>query len=525
MMQALASSDDFRSKSNTNLSRSISLSILDRNGNSLSIPTTFSQPYRFLIPRDPNMLIPSMIKQNLTSFNQTPHQLIFNLHHIDLQQTEHLSISVHIQIQPLNLSSRIPAYLLIYRFDQTPQLNTTVQLIDGWSLLCPASLNSDIYQHSIDNQQTIGHQSLIFGIRELNTTEFVLYCSNQTLPISNQPFNFTSDYSLRVYTSGCYFFNEQVKQWQSDGVLVGSKTNLYQTECLSTHLTTFAGGFLVLPEPINWNYVFSNADFAKNKTIYLTVICISILYLLFVIYARYKDRKDFEKLGVMVLDDNYAEDQYHYEIIVVTGHRRHAGTNSNVQFILSGDNDDTKVRRFSNSKRKIFQRAGIDAFLMSVPKALGSLNYIRLWHDNSGQGSSSSWFLKYIIVCDVQTMEKSYFICQKWFALEKDDGRIERVLPVANDYEKQQFSYVLSKRAYHNMSEGHLWFSIFSRPPSNYFTRVQRCTCCFVLLFVSMLLNILYYDQMQQAKSIDTSQTSLSLGPLYITPEQVDSFL
>ena len=26
------------------------------------------------------------------------------------------------------------------------------------------------------------------------------------------------------------------------------------------------------------------------------------------------------------------------------------------------------------------------------------------------------------------------------------------------------------------------------------FTRVQRCTCCFVLLFFSMFLNIMYYD-------------------------------
>jgi hypothetical protein len=55
-------------------------------------------------------------------------------------------------------------------------------------------------------------------------------------------------------------------------------------------------------------------------------------------------------------------------------------------------------------------------------RSLGSLNYIRIWHDNTGGGSSSSWFLKYIIVYDLQTLEKSYFICQKWFAIEKDDG-------------------------------------------------------------------------------------------------------
>jgi hypothetical protein len=55
---------------------------------------------------------------------------------------------------------------------------------------------------------------------------------------------------------------------------------------------------------------------------------------------------------------------------------------------------------------------------------LGTLNYIRIWHDNTGQGNSASWFLKYIIIRDLQTMEKFYFICQKWLAVEKNDGRV-----------------------------------------------------------------------------------------------------
>jgi hypothetical protein len=92
---------------------------------------------------------------------------------------------------------------------------------------------------------------------------------------------------------------------------------------------------------------------------------------------------------------------------------------------------------------------------------------------------------------------------------------------VAGELQKHEFSYILSKQAYHNVSEDHLWFSIFSRPPSNKFTRVERCTCCFVLLFTSMLLNILYYDQANEAKTNNNNTMSLSLGPLYITPEQV----
>jgi polycystin 1L2 len=57
-------------------------------------------------------------------------------------------------------------------------------------------------------------------------------------------------------------------------------------------------------------------------------------------------------------------------------------------------------------------------------RSLGLLNYIRVWHDNSGKDSSASWFLKYIIVRDLQTMEKFHFIAQRWFAVEKEDGRV-----------------------------------------------------------------------------------------------------
>ncbi len=115
-------------------------------------------------------------------------------------------------------------------------------------------------------------------------------------------------------------------------IQVGPLTNYNETQCFSTHLTTFAAGFMMLPAPVNWNYVFANADFLKNKTIYLTVICISVIYLvLMIFYPRFKDKKDIEKLGITPLPDNYKSDEYFYQIIVFTGQRKHAGTKSNVR--------------------------------------------------------------------------------------------------------------------------------------------------------------------------------------------------
>ncbi|CAF3754605.1 unnamed protein product [Adineta steineri] len=515
----LASFGNFQ---NTNLSRSIALSIIDQNGNQVSFQANENNPIQLIIPRDPNVLIPSMYLQNVTSINSTINNLLFNYHYINI--TSSLPISVHFEIHSLNRSL---AYLFIYKFDQTPLLNSSINIIDGWTMFCPYNLtNDDIYRYFIDNQQAPGHQSLIFGIRELNSTEINNYCLNNSsintsLPITDEPYDFTSNYELRIYTSGCYYLDEN-NNWKSDGLTVGPLTNLYKTECLSTHLTTFAGGFIVLPAPINWSYVFANADFSKNKTVYLTMIFTSIIYIALLIYARFKDKKDIEKLGVTPLADNNKSDHYYYQILVFTGQRTNAGTDSKVYFVLSGENDQTQVRLFSDPHRKIFQRGGIDSFIIAVPKSLGLLDYIRIWHDNTGEGSSASWFLKYIIVRDLQTLDKSYFISQQWFAVEKDDGRIERTLPIASEAEMQEFSYVLSKKAYHSISDGHLWFSIFSRPPSNKFTRVQRCTCCFVLFFTSMLINIMYYDLSNEANaSSETHNGALSIGPFYIAPQQI----
>ncbi|CAF1234712.1 unnamed protein product [Adineta steineri] len=521
-MDPLAAYGNFQ---NTNLSRSISLSIVDQSGNDISFNTNENNStIRLIIPRDSNVVIPSMYLQNVTTTtttNSTNNNLLFSLHYINI--TSSLSVSVHIEIHPLNINL---AYLFIYKVNQTPQLNSSINIIDGWTIFCPSNLTSDeIYKYFIDNEQTANYQSVIFGLRELNETEFNNYCRNNTtintVPISDQSCNFTSNYELRTYTSGCYYLGED-NTWKSEGLIVGSLTNHYETECFSKHLTTFAGGFIVLPAPINWSYVFANAGFLQNKTVYLMMICTTVLYIILLIYGRRKDKKDIEKLGVTPLADNQKSDQYFYQILVFTGQRRNAGTESKVHFVLSGDVDQTNIRTFFDSHRKIFQRGGIDAFIMTVPKSLGLLNYIRIWHDNTGQGQSASWYLKYIIIRDLQTMEKSYFISQQWFAVEKNDGRIERMLPIAGESEKEQFSYVLSKKAYHSVSDGHLWFSIFSRPPSNKFTRVQRCTCCFVLFFSSMLLNIMYYDLANEAKaSSDSKQGTLSIGPFYISPQQI----
>ena len=241
--------------------------------------------------------------------------------------------------------------------------------------------NDSLYRYFLDNLLTQDHQSVVVGLRELRSNES---CS-MTPPMINDKYNFTSNYNLRVFTSTCYYFDEK-NQWKSDGLLVGPSTTMWMTQCFSSHLTKFASGLTIIPESIDWRYVFANAGFNRNKTIYVTIIVIVIIYLLLMIYSKYKDRKDVEKLGVTPLGDNQREDQYLYQVIVFTGQRKDSGTKSRVRIgieqfereekgfcvqvhlILYGEDEQTTVRMLVDPRRAILQRGGIDAFLLAVPK-------------------------------------------------------------------------------------------------------------------------------------------------------------
>lgn len=143
MVQPLASFGSSRTQSNTNLSRSISLTLLDEDGKEISFRTDATDPIKLLIPRDPNVIIPLMTRQNVTrTSNATPHHLLFNLHFVNI--TSSLPVSVHFEMDPRNDSV---GYLLIYDFDRSPILNTSLNQLHGWKLLCPSG-KTHHYRHS-----------------------------------------------------------------------------------------------------------------------------------------------------------------------------------------------------------------------------------------------------------------------------------------------------------------------------------------------------------------------------------------
>lgn len=377
-----------------------------------------------------------------------------------------------------------------------------------------------------------------FGYRQLSASEANGYC-NRTIKPSVTKLNvtvladpmhemvFENVTYLRIVLSGCYYLDKSTFQWRPNGVeVIETGTNTTHTHCRSNHLTEFAGGFIVLPDPISFDYAFANASFDRNPIIYATVITIVLLYIVGAIFCHYFDKLDLKKTGICVFSDQNGlvggddlASLYFYELIVLTGTRRDAATDSNVKFILGGDKSETDIKSLSStdSSRKILRRGGVDSFIMSVKKPLGDLSFLRIWHDNSGAGKMASWFLKCVIVHDLQSRKIYYFICQDWLAVDKSDFSVDRMLPVSGDKQKAEFKYLLEKQAIQNLSDNHLWFSVLARPVQSAFTRLERFTCCTVLLFLSMLANIVYYG-MDKSSS---NPNALQIGPMRITPEQV----
>jgi hypothetical protein len=136
-------------QTNLNLSNLLSITFFDDNNQEISVQTTVNNSIEFFIPRDINLIVPPMVMQNVSSLIVNPliNNRQFNLHFINITQSNsNMSISIHLQMRSLNNSL---GYMLIYKFDSIPQLNSSLNNIDGWSMLCPNSKKTNFIRCSV----------------------------------------------------------------------------------------------------------------------------------------------------------------------------------------------------------------------------------------------------------------------------------------------------------------------------------------------------------------------------------------
>uniref|UniRef100_A0A4W6CJK4 Lipoxygenase homology PLAT domains 1 n=1 Tax=Lates calcarifer TaxID=8187 RepID=A0A4W6CJK4_LATCA len=114
-----------------------------------------------------------------------------------------------------------------------------------------------------------------------------------------------------------------------------------------------------------------------------------------------------------------------YEIIVITGDVKNAGTDANVFITIYGVNGDSGKRHLRQKFRNLFERGRTDRFLLEMLD-LGELLRIKVEHDNSS--SNCGWFLECVEVTNTANSVTTIFQCGKWLDTHKADGQIQRVL-------------------------------------------------------------------------------------------------
>uniref|UniRef100_W5KUR6 Polycystic kidney disease 1a n=1 Tax=Astyanax mexicanus TaxID=7994 RepID=W5KUR6_ASTMX len=416
--------------------------------------------------------------------------------------------SVIITVSTGNTNRHAGVYVQLNFNGLDPDLAITAYLhTSRW----PSEYNSTDRKHITLNktrEQNLDHQSYTFFLSPLE------YDTTQDHYI-NVSGGCSADWPVRVqlevgvFTALCQYFSEQARLWQTDGIVPLAQTSAGQAVCSTRHLTAFAASLFVPPNAVSF-------DMSPSRSLVVVLVCVVcvLCYAVAGAVMRKLDQMDLRRASVVPLCGK--DGLYKYEIQVKTGWSRGAGTTAHVGVSLHGSEGRSGHRHLD--RVGAFTRNSLDIFHIATDTSLGSVLKIRAWHDN--KGLSPAWLLQYVLVKDLQTGSSYFFLVEEWLSVdnEKTDGRVEIEAEASEEAELRHWPRLLSWELQRAVCESHMWLSLWERPPRSPFTRLQRATCCSLLLHLILLANTVWYATVSlSAESIGVGVVScLVLYPLYL---------
>ncbi|NWI51405.1 PKD1 protein, partial [Calyptomena viridis] len=313
-------------------------------------------------------------------------------------------------------------------------------------------------------------------------------------PIQKYYLNITNHFNwspvevtLGLYTSLCQYFSEQEKRWKTEGIVPLEETRPDQAVCLTQHLTAFGASLFVPPNSVQ--FIFPAPGPGLNYIVLLTCAVCFVTYSVAALIVHKLDMIDLNRVGVIPFCGKNG--MYKYEILVKTGWGRGSGTTAHVGIALYGVDNKSGHRHLDGDNA--FHRNSLDVFQIATERSLGSIWRIRIWHDN--KGLSPSWYLQHVIVRDLQSSKSYFFLVNDWLSVESEDndGMVEKEVFAASETELRSFPRLFVAELQRGFFEKHVWLSLWDRPPRSRFTRVQRATCCSLLIFLFLCANAVWY--------------------------------
>ena len=90
------------------------------------------------------------------------------------------------------------------------------------------------------------------------------------------------------------------------------------------------------------------------------------------------------------------------------------------------------------------------------------------------------------------------FDCNKWLSLDDGDGNVGYMLTAREVTEVRPKG--MTDILIHKVLEDNLWVSVLCRYAANHFSRVQRFSCCYALLPLTMIANAMFFGKNRSFK-------------------------
>uniref|UniRef100_A0A673BEL3 Uncharacterized protein n=1 Tax=Sphaeramia orbicularis TaxID=375764 RepID=A0A673BEL3_9TELE len=316
-------------------------------------------------------------------------------------------------------------------------------------------------------------------------------------------------YRVRVDSSLCVSWDDHQGAWTPHGCRTQQADTPTAAKCSCVQLRPLT----VVKQQIQCSRDTTDVNpfisVSSNLTVPIVlVLCVS-LYILGLVLIRTTGVESGER-RVHYLSDNLPCDPHLYAVTVHTGLCSAAKMSAKVYIVLYGEDGFSQTKELQVPGCTLFRRNSQDTFIISAAENLGSVYRVHIWHDNSGP--SPVWYIKQVEVHEVNRGRVEgrpwLFIGQCWLAVNKSDGRVDRMLRVCT--QGTGFSKMLYLKLSEYMADFHPWISVCSCPHPHSFTHTHRLTMCLLLLLGYSCVNTVIISQTDEQLPLELGIADLS---------------
>ncbi|XP_055086265.1 polycystic kidney disease 1 like 1 [Periophthalmus magnuspinnatus] len=288
-------------------------------------------------------------------------------------------------------------------------------------------------------------------------------------------------YRVRVDRSQCVSWDAQRGAWSTHNCKTQAKDKPSAVNCRCRQLYPVTVVQEQIPTNLDAGELGAFFSVSYNWTVLIVLVLGVALFIGALVLSPNADVASGERRA-HYLSDNLQCEPHLYAVTIYTGLCSAPEMSAKVYIVLCGEDGFTQTKELQVPGCTLFRRNSQDTFIVGAAESLGSLCGIHIWHDNSGP--TPTWYLKRVEVFEVnrdhQVKGRMWlFVSECWLAVDRSDGRVERMLRVYD--QKTRFGKMLRLKVWDYMTDFHIWISVYSCPNLKPFTQGQRLSVCALL--------------------------------------------